>query len=355
MGVKVSNNAFGTISAGINSSATTVTLDSGQGARFPTLGGSDHFYGTLIDTSNNVEIIKVTARSSDSMTVVRAQDNTTAQAFAIGDRFELRPVAKLFEDIISEAAPAANSITATEINISGNGTSGQAVLTDGDGSFSYGDAGGGLQSQQVFTSSGTYTKPSGIKLIKVYATGGGGGGAGGDGGTNTGGGGGAGGTAIEIIDVSSLSSTVAVTIGGAGSAGAAQGGAGGSGGTSSFGSYCSATGGGAGTHWQSSAVTGRGGSGSGGDINIDGGDGAMPHPHDASDDGQHAGGGASYWGGGGQGAYGASGYTKTNISNAAARAGRAYGSGGGGGGHTGNVQSPGAAGKAGIVVVEEYK
>ena len=58
MGVKVSNNAFGTISAGINSSATTVTLDSGQGARFPTLGGSDHFYGTLIDTNNNVEIIK---------------------------------------------------------------------------------------------------------------------------------------------------------------------------------------------------------------------------------------------------------------------------------------------------------
>ena len=54
MGVKVSNNAFGTISAGISSSATTVTLDSGQGARFPTLGGSDHFYGTLIDTSNNV-------------------------------------------------------------------------------------------------------------------------------------------------------------------------------------------------------------------------------------------------------------------------------------------------------------
>ena len=103
MGVKVTNNAFGTISAGINSSATTVTLDSGQGARFPTLGGSDHFYGTLIDTSNNVEIIKVTARSTDSMTVVRAQDNTSARAFSIGDRFELRPTAKLFEDIQSDA------------------------------------------------------------------------------------------------------------------------------------------------------------------------------------------------------------------------------------------------------------
>lgn len=157
MGVKVTNNAFGTISAGINSSATTVTLDSGQGARFPTLGGSDHFYGTLIDTSNNVEIIKVTARSSDSMTVTRAQDNTSARAFSIGDRFELRPVAKLFEDILTEAVPAAdtivnsmiatdavnadsiaaNAVGASELNVSGNGSSGQALVSDADGTMSW--------------------------------------------------------------------------------------------------------------------------------------------------------------------------------------------------------------------------
>jgi hypothetical protein len=103
MGVKVTNNAFGTLSAGINTTDTTITLDSGQGARFPTLGAGDYFYGTIVDTSNNIEIVKVTARSTDSMTVTRAQDNTTATAFAIGDRFELRPVAALFEDIIGGA------------------------------------------------------------------------------------------------------------------------------------------------------------------------------------------------------------------------------------------------------------
>jgi|9_EtaG_2_1085328.scaffolds.fasta_scaffold02935_5 hypothetical protein len=101
MGVKVTNNAFGTISAGINNSDTTVALDSGQGARFPSLGSGDFFFATLIDTSNNLEIVKVTARSSDSMTVVRAQDNTSARAFAIGDRFELRPTAALFNELIS--------------------------------------------------------------------------------------------------------------------------------------------------------------------------------------------------------------------------------------------------------------
>ncbi len=125
MGVKVTNNAFGTLSAGINTTVTTVTLDSGQGARFPSLGAGEYFYGTLIDTSNNIEIVKVTARSTDSMTVVRGQDNTTAGSYAIGDRFELRPVAALFEDIIDNAnvdgiSSASTSGTAITIDSSNN-------------------------------------------------------------------------------------------------------------------------------------------------------------------------------------------------------------------------------------------
>ena len=103
MGVKVTNNGYGTLSAGISSSATTITLDSGQGARFPATSASNYFYATLIDSSNNVEIVKVTTRSTDSMTVTRAQDNTSARAFALADRFELRPTAKLFEDVLTEA------------------------------------------------------------------------------------------------------------------------------------------------------------------------------------------------------------------------------------------------------------
>ena len=62
MGVKVTNNAFGTLNAGINSSATTIVLESGQGARFPTLSAGDYFYATLIDTSNNLEML--TARTT---------------------------------------------------------------------------------------------------------------------------------------------------------------------------------------------------------------------------------------------------------------------------------------------------
>jgi hypothetical protein len=106
MGLKVTNNAFGTLNAGINSSVTTVVLAAGQGALFPTLSAGDYFYATLIDTSNNLEIVKVTARSTDTMTIVRAQDNTTARAYSTNDRFELRPTAALFNETIDKADAA---------------------------------------------------------------------------------------------------------------------------------------------------------------------------------------------------------------------------------------------------------
>jgi hypothetical protein len=98
MGIKLSNNAFGTLAAGINSSATSITLTSGQGARFPTLSAGDYFYATLIDTSNNLEIVKCTARSGDVLTVTRAQESTTARAYSTGDRLEIRLTAATFLD-----------------------------------------------------------------------------------------------------------------------------------------------------------------------------------------------------------------------------------------------------------------
>jgi hypothetical protein len=124
MGLKVTNNAFGTLNAGITSSATTIVLTAGQGARFPTLSAGDYFYATLIDTSNNLEIVKVTARSTDTMTIVRGQDNTTARAYSTNDRFELRPTAALFTDVID----AANSALSTRVAKSGDTMTGNLTV-----------------------------------------------------------------------------------------------------------------------------------------------------------------------------------------------------------------------------------
>lgn len=124
MGLKVTNNAFGTLNAGITSSATTIVLTAGQGARFPTLSAGDYFYATLIDTSNNLEIVKVTARSTDTMTVVRGQDNTTARAYSTNDRFELRPTAALFNELATDIA--------TKVSKTGDTLSGGLTFSNTD-------------------------------------------------------------------------------------------------------------------------------------------------------------------------------------------------------------------------------
>jgi hypothetical protein len=94
------NNAASTLSAGITSSATTITLATGGGALFPALSGSQYFYATLSNVAGTVnEIVKVTARTTDTLTVVRAQDNTTASAFITGDGFQLRATAAAFNNI----------------------------------------------------------------------------------------------------------------------------------------------------------------------------------------------------------------------------------------------------------------
>jgi len=93
MGVKAKNNVSTTIDGAISSTDLSLVVASGTGSSFPTLGASDYFYGTLVDTNGNYEIVKVTARTDDSMTIVRAQDGTLAIPFADNSRFELRVTA----------------------------------------------------------------------------------------------------------------------------------------------------------------------------------------------------------------------------------------------------------------------
>ena len=121
MGIKLSNNAFATLAAGINSSVTSITVTSGQGARFPTLTASDYFYATLIDTSNNLEIVKCTARSTDVLTVVRAQESTTARAYSAGDRLEIRITAATFVDSVAEKLSLAGGTMTGQLTVGGLG------------------------------------------------------------------------------------------------------------------------------------------------------------------------------------------------------------------------------------------
>lgn len=90
MTILFTNNAKTTLSAGITNVATSIPVAAGYGALFPAPSGSDFFYATITDVSNNIEIVKVTSRSTDTMTVVRGQEGTTARAYLTGDKFQLR-------------------------------------------------------------------------------------------------------------------------------------------------------------------------------------------------------------------------------------------------------------------------
>lgn len=100
MAIKFTNNASATLASSITNSATTISLTTGQGAYFPALSAGDIFYATLVDSANNLEIVKVTARTADTLTVVRAQDSTSARAFTAGAKLELRPVAAVFSEFV---------------------------------------------------------------------------------------------------------------------------------------------------------------------------------------------------------------------------------------------------------------
>jgi hypothetical protein len=86
------NNATSTLASGLAVGATSIALNFGDGAKFPSPSGGDYFLLTL--SSGNPEsaweIVKCTARSTDTLTVVRAQEGTSDVEWFTGNRAELR-------------------------------------------------------------------------------------------------------------------------------------------------------------------------------------------------------------------------------------------------------------------------
>ena len=253
---------------------------------------------------------------------------------------------------LSSGSIVANgTLRVNNININGNITgsstyniptidgsvNGRFLSTDGTNlewatEFQSGGGGAGFRSMQVWTSNGTWSRPSQCKSIKVVVVGAGGGGSGYAESA------GAGGCSQRVIDVTNVSS-VSVTIGNPGG-GTNYSGCGGSGNTSSFGGYCSASGG-YGANCRQQHAGGIGGNGSGGNLNIYGGGGngygswARYGNHNC---------GVSYMGGSQPSSHNQANYAHRHQSHAAW----------GAGGNCSMCGNRGARGREGVVVVYEY-
>lgn len=136
MPILFTNNASAPLASSISSSATTIVVTTGQGALFPALSGSNYFYATLTNSSNQLEIVKVTARSSDTMTVVRGQEGTTARAYSAADKIEVRVTAAGLNAMVQfDGASAASGSVAYSTGASQSytsaGTSGQVLSSAG--------------------------------------------------------------------------------------------------------------------------------------------------------------------------------------------------------------------------------
>ena len=359
MGIKLTNNANATLAASINSSATSITLTSGQGARFPTLSAGDYFYATLIDTSNNLEIVKCTARSTDVLTVVRAQESTTARAYNTGDRIEIRLTAQTFLDATSVYDILTASTGYFDLP---TGTTAQRPGSPVDGMIRYNTT---LSKVEAYEN-GAWRQFDITYEIEYLVVAGGGGGGGGDGGQGMGGGG-AGGFLTNVGGAGSTITpgtafTVTVGAGGAGgiyvaSPGTSTNGVQGS--NSSFGTVVSAVGGGYGNGTLTTGGnggSGGGGSGSASTVGGAGGSGTAGQGN-AGGTGGNSSSSAQYYGGAGGGAStagqsaAARGTSTTGCTGGAGTASSITGSsvtyaGGGGGGVIAAGFSPGMTGGA---------
>ena len=105
--LSIRNNAFTTLAFDITAVATSLTVATGEGARFPT----SNFH---ISIGN--EILLCTARTGDVFTITRAREGTTASAHTTGARVVLRVTAGIVEEMRRAIGSISVSFWATRVS-----------------------------------------------------------------------------------------------------------------------------------------------------------------------------------------------------------------------------------------------
>jgi hypothetical protein len=153
---KVKNNAASELASAITSAANSLNLKTGEGSRFP----AGFPYRITIDD----EIMEVTARTDDILTVTRAQEGTSAASHNGGSAVRLNITAALIEELQAEIDTKEASLPLTaKGDLLGFATVLAKLPVGSDGQYLVADSGAetGLKWQTLsggaVISSGSYT------------------------------------------------------------------------------------------------------------------------------------------------------------------------------------------------------
>ena len=104
-GIKFTNNASTQLTQTLLATDTVLYVGTNGASIFPKLDTTDdYFLLTLFDVNKNREVVKCTARTDDSCTIVRAQEGTTARTFQAGTLVELRLTANSITKVAEDAS-----------------------------------------------------------------------------------------------------------------------------------------------------------------------------------------------------------------------------------------------------------
>lgn len=124
MTVIVANNVKGTLLGGSAPGSTSIVLNAGH--NFPAITAGDYLFATWISPANTLEVVKVTARATNTLTV-----SATANAWGANDRLEMRACKELLDALQQEALTKGAVVLTGTDTYTGNATPAPLAYTVG--------------------------------------------------------------------------------------------------------------------------------------------------------------------------------------------------------------------------------
>jgi hypothetical protein len=107
------------------SSGTTVTVTASEGSRFPDPASVGAYNAVIwpideVPTPDNAEVVRITAKSTDTLTITRATESSVARTVIVGDQIAVAVTKKLFTDIEDAIADLETDVAALEVSTQTN-------------------------------------------------------------------------------------------------------------------------------------------------------------------------------------------------------------------------------------------